>query len=62
MIRIEGIPIVAARLEAASKSAGVSETARPVRQPRMHLLSTPSKTARLAGRGRIRGLQHKEGA
>jgi hypothetical protein len=62
MIRIEGIPIVAARLEAASKSAGVAETARPVRQPRMHLLSTLSKTARLAGRRIMRGRQHKEGA
>ena len=59
MIRIEGIPIVAARLEAASKSAGVSETARPVRQPRVHLLSTLSS---LAGRRRMRGRQHKEGA
>jgi hypothetical protein len=29
MIRIEGIPILAARLEAASKSAGVSETSAP---------------------------------
>ena len=62
MIRIEGIPIVAARLEASSKSAGVAETARPVRQPRLHLLSTLSKTARLAGRGIMRGRQHKEGA
>jgi hypothetical protein len=60
MIRIEGIPIVAARLEAASKSAEVSETARPVRQPRMDP-STLSKTARMAGRRRMRG-QHKEGA
>ena len=48
MIRIEGIPIVAARLEAASKSAGVAETARPVRQPRMHLLSISPKASPVA--------------
>jgi hypothetical protein len=48
MIRIEGIPVVTARLAAARKSTIVTQTARPVRQPRMrqHLFPTPSKTVR----------------
>ena len=49
MIRIEGVPTVAARLAAAAaKAAKVTETARPVRQLRMQqrLFPTPSTTLR----------------
>jgi hypothetical protein len=60
MIRIEGIPILAARLEAASKSAGVSETSAPGPSAKDAPV-VQSKTAHLAGRGRMRGRQHKEG-
>lgn len=47
MIRIEGIPILAARL-AALKTAKVTETARVVRQPqtRQRPFPTPSTTVR----------------
>ena len=48
MIRIEGIPIVAARLVAARRSAKLTETAGSVRPPRMgrRLFPTPAATVR----------------
>jgi len=48
MIRIKGIPIVAARLAAALNSAKFTDPARPVRQPRTRqgLFPTPSTTIR----------------
>jgi hypothetical protein len=46
MIRIEGIPIVAARLEAALKSARVTPNVRPARPTWMRLLPTFSRTVR----------------
>jgi hypothetical protein len=56
MIRIEGIPIVAARLAAALKSAKVADTA-PVRRPRrrlVHASPTAVRGGRLQGREPIR--------
>jgi len=46
MIRIEAIPIVAARLAAARRSAKLTETARSVRQPlmRQRMFSTAATT------------------
>jgi hypothetical protein len=46
MIRIEGIPIVAARLEAALKSARVMPPVRPARPTWMRLLPALLRTVR----------------
>jgi hypothetical protein len=48
MIRIEGIPMVAARLAAMRRSAKLTETARSLRPPqvRERLFPTPAATVR----------------
>ena len=49
MIRIEGIPIVAARLAAAPNCAKATETARPARQPRQQQRLVPTPTTTVQG-------------
>ena len=49
MIRMEGIPNVAARLAAARKSAKVTESGRPVQPPRQRQRLVPRPTTTVRG-------------